>query len=752
MANILEYIIKFNGTNKVVSSLNNVEKAIFKVTKNFDNIRDVAFKFNQIGDAVQNFGDTLTQITQPGVDFQKSMADLQAITGIAGKQLTDIGENARKTALLFGGEASNSVESYKLLLSQLGPAIATDAKALDAMGRNVAVLSKQMGNDATSAASVLTAAMNQFGVDINNPKQAVSEMSRMMNVMAAAAREGSAELPAIKNAIESVGAVAHNAGLSFETTNAAIQLLDKYGKKGAEGGVALRNVLGELSEGRFATVQVRKELEKYGISVEKLADKTIPFTQRLQMLNPLVNDSALLSKMFGKENLLAAQALISNSTEIENLTGKITGTNTASQQAQIIMGTYAERMSRLKARFADLGIEIFQATEKYLPLIQFSTSAMQISSRLAPVIQGLGNAAIFLSGNIIMLSKNLIIGSLSLLKFAGKMLLTATIMTGQFLLSIVKSTFSTKFWIVKQMQASIALGFLRNRLITTGAATNTNSVSVFKNIFALSFWKAKINGALLSLNAFWVRLKTFSFTGFIKGLAKSGLAAVITAGKWIWAGITGLGTYISSLIAATVAQIGLNVAMSANPIGVVILGLVAIGTAVYMIIKHWDTVKIWLIGLGKFMLKLNPFYWLIKGIDKLFPGFIEKLKEWWNVIVDWFKGILNWFKGIWDNYIAPLLGLDKVNIDVEQNFNVPEKPVNTNENADSDNNNSTSEITNGIAGITGGGTQQKNITINVNKFFDSLNLYSQNLPEGATEIEKTVIDTFLRIVNSANAF
>ena len=33
---------------------------------------------------------------------------------------------------------------------------------------------------------------------------------------------------------------AKGAGVSFEETNAAIQVLDKAGKKGAEGGVALR--------------------------------------------------------------------------------------------------------------------------------------------------------------------------------------------------------------------------------------------------------------------------------------------------------------------------------------------------------------------------------------------------------------------------------------------------------------------------------------------------------------------------------
>ncbi|MCX4331354.1 MAG: phage tail tape measure protein, partial [Muribaculaceae bacterium] len=86
-------------------------------------------------------------------------------------------------------------------------------------------------------------------------------MARMMNVMAAAGQAGSAELPAISAALTQCGMAAKAANVSFEETNAAIQVLDKAGKKASEGGVALRNVLGQLSKGRFVEKQAREELE-----------------------------------------------------------------------------------------------------------------------------------------------------------------------------------------------------------------------------------------------------------------------------------------------------------------------------------------------------------------------------------------------------------------------------------------------------------------------------------------------------------
>ena len=55
----------------------------------------------------------------------------------------------------------------------------------------------------------------------------------MMNVMAAAGQAGSAELPAISAALQQCGMAAKAANVSFEETNAAIQVLDKAGKKPA---------------------------------------------------------------------------------------------------------------------------------------------------------------------------------------------------------------------------------------------------------------------------------------------------------------------------------------------------------------------------------------------------------------------------------------------------------------------------------------------------------------------------------------
>ena len=57
----------------------------------------------------------------PGAALNASLADLSAISGETGESLKTIERYARDAAKTFGGSAAQSVESYKLLLSQLSP-------------------------------------------------------------------------------------------------------------------------------------------------------------------------------------------------------------------------------------------------------------------------------------------------------------------------------------------------------------------------------------------------------------------------------------------------------------------------------------------------------------------------------------------------------------------------------------------------------------------------------------------------------
>ncbi|PWN62309.1 phage tail tape measure protein [Chryseobacterium oncorhynchi] len=377
-------LLKMQGQNAVVAQVNDVQKKTSNMVKNIQG-QISSIKMSAVIDQIEKVSTSITQLNGPGMKLSTSMHDLQAMTGVAGQKLKEIEGYARNSAKTFGGSASEGVESYKLILGQLSPEIAKVPTALKSMGETVGYTSKLMGGDTTAATETLTTAMNQYGISLEDPTKASKIMAAMMNVMAAAAGEGSAELPQIKQALEQSGMAAKAAGVSFEETNASIQVLDKAGKKGSEGGVALRNVLATLGQGRFLPKAVRAEFKGLGIDINKLSDPSLSLTQRLNMLKPLLNDSALMSAVFGKENSNAALALISQTSEVDKLTKAVKGTSVAYEQAAIIMESPEEKNKRLQAQIDDFKITLFNASNGMMGYAEIVSQQAQMVAGLAPL-------------------------------------------------------------------------------------------------------------------------------------------------------------------------------------------------------------------------------------------------------------------------------------------------------------------------------------------------------------------------------
>lgn len=381
---------------EIAENVGNLRTNLTQTTSIWDSFEGKLLALNQFTDYLGNLRNSFAETMAPGAALNASLADLAAISGATGKELDTVEKFARRTAREFGGSASGAVESYKLLLSQLSPELTKNTEALDAMGRNVAILSKTMGGDTTAAAEVLTTAMNQYGVSLEDPMEASRQMADMMNIMAAAGREGSAELPTIKVALEQCGMAAKAAGVSFAETNAAIQVLDKAGKKGSEGGVALRNVMATLAQGRFLPKDVQQELAAAGVSINDLTDQSKTLAERLTILKPVMADSALFSKLFGRENANAAMALVQGTEQVEKWTDAISGTNTAVEQSKLIMETYNEKLARINARFDDIKISIFNCCGDLGIWVEVVAGALIPVSQLIPLVSGLAKAILFL--------------------------------------------------------------------------------------------------------------------------------------------------------------------------------------------------------------------------------------------------------------------------------------------------------------------------------------------------------------------
>lgn len=478
---------------------------------------------------VSKFNDTLGGLSSSGISLDSQMHDLSAVAGVVGDGLKQIEGYARSSAKAFGIDASRAVEGYKLLLSQLSPELGKYPEALQAMGNCIATTSKLMGGDGVAAAEVLTTAMNQYGISLDDPMKASAEMARMMNVMAAAGQAGSAELPAIKVALQQCGMAAKAANVSFEETNAAIQVLDKAGKKGSEGGVALRNVLSTLAAGRFLPEKTQEELQKAGINVSSLTDKTKPLKERLEMLKPLLKDDALLSALFGRENANAALALINGTESLQDFTDAVTGTSSAEEQAAIIMDSYAERQARINQQFEDFKITVFQATGDLGIWLSTLMGALVPLSQLMPLLIGMGNLMAWIKGLqwAAMWSRvqGFIYAARLQMAFMNRELITGQFASNGFFVNITRATLAVlRFATVGIFQALKGLGALVLSFVTGGTASAT-----FAGVASASFGAFKL-AATAACRAVSVAIMSIPIIGWIA----AAIAGLIALGVYFW--------------------------------------------------------------------------------------------------------------------------------------------------------------------------------------------------------------------------
>lgn len=725
------YAFNISGNcNAVVAEISggveNLQRNLRATTSLWDTFEGKILALNQFTQYVGNLSQSLNETLSPGAALNASLADLQAISGATGRELETVERFARSTAREFGVSASGAVESYKLLLSQLSPELTKNTAALDAMGRNVAILSKTMGGDTTAAAEVLTTAMNQYGVSLEDPMEASRQMADMMNIMAAAGREGSAELPTIKVALEQCGMAAKAAGVSFAETNAAIQVLDKAGKKGSEGGVALRNVMSTLAQGRFLPKDVREELAAAGISVNDLTDKSKSLAERLQVLKPVMADDALFSKLFGKENSAAAMALVQGISKVEQWTAAISGTNTAVEQSKVIMETYNERLARVQAKFDDIKISIFNSCGDLGIWTQVVAGALVPLSQLVPLIYGAAKAVIFLrSVNF----KGAFTGVVSSIRnvVAGLMMQNIAI------------TASGGYWLAFKVLA-------QNVCRSIGVA--------IMNIPIVGWIAAAIAAVIAIIQQLWDKCYGFRVAVFT---AWEGIKALFSA---LWEWLSGLWQRISAFF------VGLwnGIKSMAQKVANVFMAVVNKIRSFIAAIRNF-VVKVVNAVVEKVSAICKPLVTAFKNVANAIKGFFGKIIDW---VRDKFYALINWFIDKY-NWIASKLNFDKIArlgreaADRSWAADHPEQP---DDDSSGGGNGSSDPVGNGgglgggspignALGSVGGSASKetdrvKNINITIDHLIDKFTITTNNLSESKERIKDAVAEALLSAVNDAN--
>jgi TP901 family phage tail tape measure protein len=310
------------------------------------------------------------------MEFEKSLSSLRSLTGVSAQELNYFRAEAVKMAMDSTQSAVAMVDAYKLIGSQM-PELLKNKEALSATARAAVTLAEAAEIDVPTAAKALTGSLNQMGASS-------ASASEYINILAAASQQGSADIPYLNRAIENAGGTASAVGIKFNELVAAIEAIAPRITDASSAGTNLRNIF--LTLEASADNNLKPSVVGLSTAIDNLSKKNLNATE--------------LTKMFGKESVTAAIALLQEKDAFDKLRVGIEGTNTAQEQARINTDNLAGSISKLQNAWTAFGTTMYgtngylkNAVDNLRDAVNWATRALAMSDQQKIEYDNQGNSA-----------------------------------------------------------------------------------------------------------------------------------------------------------------------------------------------------------------------------------------------------------------------------------------------------------------------------------------------------------------------
>jgi TP901 family phage tail tape measure protein len=198
------------------------------------------------------------------------------------------------------------------------------------------------------------------------------DAARIANVVAASNANSSSNALRLAAAYRMVAANASAAGLTFEETTSALNLLINVFQNGEMAGTGLRNVITRLAAGG---PELREAALVAGIALDDLNPTVVGMATATENLALLLASGASAFKIFGQEGMTSANILAGAAGDFREMEEAITGTNELAKQFAIQAGTLQNRLASLKNTVSATGTSYMQGL---LPPLKLATEATKV--------------------------------------------------------------------------------------------------------------------------------------------------------------------------------------------------------------------------------------------------------------------------------------------------------------------------------------------------------------------------------------
>lgn len=291
-------------------------------------------------------------IVETGVQFEKGMAEVSAISGATGEELAALADKAKEMGAKTKFSALESAEAMKYM----GMAGWSSGQMIDGI-EGIMNLAAASGEDLGSVSDIVTDSLTAFGL-------AAKDSAAFADVLAVASSKSNTNVALLGESFKNCAATAGAMGYSYTDVTAALGTMANAGIKGGAAGTALNSVMTRLAK---PTKDVTTALNALGVSavnsdgsMKSLADLIPELQSKFQNLSESERGQ-YATMIAGKNAMSGFLTLVNASTDDWNsLSDAIYNADgTAKAMSDTMNDTVSGRLTLLKSQFEGVKLAIF---------------------------------------------------------------------------------------------------------------------------------------------------------------------------------------------------------------------------------------------------------------------------------------------------------------------------------------------------------------------------------------------------------
>jgi TP901 family phage tail tape measure protein len=513
------------------------------------------------------------KVVSLGNEYTRTMNEFQAVTNSTDQAMQAVRQTSRDLGSDLTLPATSGADAAAIMVELAKGGFSAQQSMEAAKGTITLAAAAQI--EGARAAEIQSAALNQFGLR-------ATEASRVSDILANTANAAAGGVEEIGLALKYTGPTARALGIDIVDTASAIGILANNGIKADNAGTALRGMMASLAA---PSKKAGGAIEALGVSAFDSEGNFVGMRTVIDQLSQAQKNmtkeqfTANAAIAFGREPLSAVTALASSgAAAYDDMTLAVSRQGGASEVAQSQMKGLGGAMDKLESQLEDVALTIYDTVAPGITYLvdgvasKLDGASGKVSSFLKTA-GGLGKLAIggdFTSGlsdglgwqedsipvDMILTARDKVIAGFRSISTFVTTQLVPSLKNIAVAVAPIAAVLAGVFLVAWESLGSLLVNVVGPALVAVTGFLSENQwvvagLAVVMGVLTASFYAQKASLAVLNAGG---------MLAFIKNIA------VVRNATAVW----------------TAAQWALNIAMAANPVGLIIVGVAALIAAIVL--------------------------------------------------------------------------------------------------------------------------------------------------------------------------